>query len=152
MEEVLIVHGGIDGIALAALAIADIYFLSANEIKPQSFSRYKYMAVPEEQLKEIIQSGKVVRIYDHHSRNHCINKYPGCVMDSRSCATKLFYINELSLNHNSCSERFVEMVDMVDEAFDECIKLLHLFNGTIDRANKAISNASSRSRQSPFPI
>lgn len=166
MEEVLIVHGGIDGIASAVLAIAnnypaDIYFLSANEIKPQSFSRYKYMtivdmAISEEQLKEIIQSGKVVRIYDHHSRNHYINKYPGCVMDSRSCATKLFYINELFLNHNPCSERFVEMVDIVDrwqvfdEAFDECIKLLHLFNGTVDKANKAISNPSSKSNQKPI--
>lgn len=162
MEEVLIVHGGIDGIASAVLAIAnnypaDIYFLSANEIKSQSFSMYKYMtivdmAISEEQLKEIIQSGKAVRKYDHHSRNYYINKYPGCIMDSRSCATKLFYINELFLNHNPCSERFVEMMDMVDrwqvfdEAFDECIKLLHLFNGTIDKANKAISNASSKSK------
>lgn len=166
MEEVLIVHNGIDGIATAVLAIAnnypaDIYFLSANKIKPQNFSRYKYMtivdmAIPEKQLKELIQSGKVVRIYDHHSRNYYINKYPGCIMDSRSCATKLFYTNELYLNHNPCSERFVEMVDMIDrwqvfdERFDECIKLLHLFNGTIDKADKAISNASSKSQQTPI--
>lgn len=163
MEEVLIVHGGIDGVASAVLAIAnnypaDIYVLSANEIKAAHFSRYKYMtivdmAIPEEQLTTLIEGGKVVRIYDHHSRNYYINKYPGCIMDSRSCATKLFYTNELSINRNQCTEKFVEMVDMVDrwqvfdDKFDECIKLLHLFNGIIYKANIAISNASSKSQQ-----
>lgn len=162
MEEVLIVHRGIDGIASAVLAIvnnypADIYALSANEIRPSSFSSYKYitiidMAIPEEQLKEMIDGGKVVRIYDHHSRNHYINRYPGCVMDSRSCATKLFYTHEETFEHTPCSDRFIEMVDIVDRwqvfdgEFDTCIKLLHLFNGMIARANKTIASVSSKSQ------
>ena len=67
MEEVLIVHGGIDGIASAVLAIAndypaDIYVLAANDIHIRNFSRYTYitiidMAISEEQLKCMIENG-----------------------------------------------------------------------------------------------
>ena len=166
MEEVLIVHGGIDGIASAVLAIAndypaDIYVLAANDIHIRNFFRYTYitiidMAISEEQLKCMIENGKIVRIYDHHSRNHYINKYPGCIMDSRSCATKLFYTYEERLKHNACTDRFVAMVDkadrwqVFDDDFDECVKLLHLFNGTIEAANKAIAISSAKSQPKPI--
>lgn len=146
MEELLLVHSGIDGIASAVLATAnnypaDIYAVAANGIQLKFLMNYERitiidMAIPERDIQALQKKGKTVRIYDHHSRNYYINKY-GCVMDARSCATKLFYEHEPSFAKTAASNSFVTMVDVVDRwqvldpDFDKHVELLYLFEGLI---------------------
>ena len=163
--ELLLVHSGIDGIAAAVLAIAsnygaDIFAASANVLNKYKMMKYDIitivdMAIDEAMLKELIACGKTVRIFDHHARNHFINHYENCIMDSRFCATKIFYDNDNVLVHSKAADKFIEMVDLVDrwqvfdKKFDWALQILHLFNGMYDkksskywivRDNKHINN------------
>ena len=139
MQTALIVHGGIDGLAAAVLAIsngfpADIYV--SNWVDYNLISKYSDVVIVDMAIpKKIMRKADNVRIYDHHARNIFINNYPQCIMDSRYSSSMLFYQHECLKSENA--NQFVELVELIvhwkydNSHFNKALDLMHLFNGSI---------------------
>lgn len=144
-KKCLIVHNGIDGIAAATLAAADNYegdiYAVGSEcidikkmIDPYDFVTIVDMALKEKDMK-YASNRCILFIYDHHVRNSYVTKYENCIIDTRSCASKLYYENKHQTIYgtNKTMEEFIALVNVFDRwqfdspLFEESVKLFYLF-------------------------
>lgn len=140
----LIVHNGIDGIAAAALAVADgfmgdIYAVGSDTIDyKKMIEPYHSITIVDMSLKERDMrksQGRDICVYDHHIRNSYIAKYPNCVIDARACACKLYYNykHKHIYGESEIEEEFIELVNVFDRwqfdspLFEKSVKLFYLF-------------------------
>lgn len=164
MSTLFITHNDMDGIAahiinkclklhfdkeisISLTADIDNYLDEYDEI-----TFVDLVPITEEKYNELIENGKKIRIYDHHTTNEWIKKYPNTWFDNTICGAKVYY-NAIKVKSIPLLGRYIDVVSAYDTWDTNCPFFRHLsvnYNRVFTSLSKINFNVTDLSKPNGY--